>query len=172
MLQKSPDDFIDLQTYQVLSYQHSLNQPQISPGDGRPSQIASCGIFELADSHGKRSFCVGLFFPTDQRRTLYRAEVSDSSTPEEARQEIEAFTTEMGFLMTDSRLADLDSEARAKLLRLSPFLYKEMKLYFQALTQTEVRFKHEAVEGVAKREIEADRQQQFIDQYVTILSML
>lgn len=172
MLERSPDEFIDLQSYQVLDYQHSLNQPQISPGDGRPSQIASCGVFELSDLRGVRLFYVALFFPTDQVRTYYRIEAPSEIEVAEARQKIDAFTAEMGFLMTDSKFSDMEPEARTKLLRLSPFLYKDVKLYFQALSQTEVRFKHDSLESVARREVELDRQQQFIDQYVTILSML
>jgi hypothetical protein len=172
VLQRCPEEFIDLQIFQVLSYQHSLNQPQISPGDGRPSQIASCGVFELSDLQGARLFFVALFFPTDHTRTFYRIEAPSGAEAAAAKQEIDAFTAEMGFLMTDSKFSDLEPEARTKLLRLSPFLYKDVKLYFQALTQSEVRFKHDSVELVAKREVELDRQQQFIDQYVTILSML
>jgi len=171
MLNRSQDDYVDLNRYRVVGYQHSLNQPQVSPGNGQPTTLASCGVFEVADE--KRSlFFVGLYFPNESSRILYEMEVSVRQPRPDVLQEIDSFINELGFLMTDSKLSELNPQAQQQTLRLSPFVYKDIGLYVQGLSQSEVRFKREQMQGAVKKEVEFDSQKQFIDQYVTILSML
>lgn len=172
MLDKISHDYIDMNEFRVVSYQHSINQPQISLGDGRPTQVASCGVFELTTRKGKLSFCVGLFFPQDNSRVLYQTEFEEGNLRQEALEKVEGLISQMGFLMTDSNFTSLDSQAQQQLIRLSPFVYRDISSYFQALSRSEVRFKQNQSEISVKRDVAAIRQQQFIEQYVTILSML
>ncbi len=172
MFEAISETSIDLKKSNLLHLYHSLNQPQISPGPGLSAQNAEAFGFVIQHTPRSVSIYVGLFFPQAQKRILYRSGPVKMEAVESEMAEMEAFTGDMGFLMTNLHLAQCAPDQRHEILRTCPFFYADVELYYQALSISEIEIKRSQGEGLAKKEAEADLQHQFMHQYVSILSML
>jgi hypothetical protein len=164
--------FIDLHKLALVHVYQSLNQPQVSPGQGLVSQSAQATILVLRNSPTIIEIFVGLFFPDSNNRILYKSGPFQAEIVEEKIAEAEGFVGEMGFLMDNLHYSSSSQPERNEILRRIPFFYKEMDLYFQALSSSEIEVRKTKIEAVAQRDAQIDNHRLFLEKYVQIVSML
>lgn len=172
MFENQADTFIDLKKLQLLGIYQSLNQPQISPEPNVSPEPATC-FFILVETQGDQLFLfVGLHFFSSGHRILYR---TPSFLPEEAPERLahaEAFAGEMGFMMDDLHFSAANAAEKSEMLRTIVFFYKDNQTFLQALSSSEREVKQTQAAGNLTRETKAEQYSYFLEQYVTILSML
>lgn len=164
-------DFLEAKTDRLVAYYHSLNQPRISPPSGGAAGPASAHTMVFQEGGALHVF-VGLFFPEANQRVLYRLDSDLAERVPEALAACEAFTGEMGFLMTNTKFRDVAPEQRAEFVRTNPFFYQDLNHFFQALSATEIEVKRQKAELSAARDVEAEFQQTFVQAYVRLIAML
>lgn len=172
MFDQITDDFIDLKRSQLIFLFHSLNQPQISPGPGLAAQAAEAYTAVLQTLNQQMTIYVGLFFAQTNKRVLYRIGPFQSELLEAQMTEAEAFTSQMGFLMTNLNYNLATADEKQELTRMVPFFYRDIDLYYQSLSISEIEAKRISGDTSAKKDTEADLQKLFFQQYVTMLGML
>ena len=173
------DPFVDLKRQNLIHLFQSLNQPQVSPGVGLGAQAAE-GYLMVFQIEKQMSIYVGLYFRESSQRILYYSGLFSPDVLEEKLSSAESFVGEMGFMMDNVHLASATDMERADLIRTVPFFYKDMDLYFKALRTSEIevkKAKEKSVEigkgeGTASRDAQAELQKVFLEQYVTMVSML
>lgn len=172
MFEAQADPFIDLKKNQILSLYQSLNQPQISPQPGGAAEPATC-YFIISEITGERLYLyVGLHFFSSGYRVLYR---TPAFLPEEIPEKLahaEAFAGEMGFMMDDLHYSAANELERTEMLRTIVFFYRDTQTYMQALSSSEKEAKKTSAQTSVTKETRAEQYSYFLEQYVTILSML
>jgi len=163
---------VDLKSQPLLQIFHSLNQPQISPEPSMPPEPAEA-YFLLCETRGEKLFLyVGLWFEASKHRILYTSSELASEDAAEALVQAEAFAGEMGFLMDDLRFSLASESEKAGILRTVPFFYEDHETYLKALTPEEREAMDTQTLKTATRETKAEKYSHFLEQYVTLLSML
>jgi len=166
------EDSIDLKKVQLVYLYHSLNQPQISPGAGLSAQQAESYLMVFNNIQKQMLIYVGLYFAQSNKRILYKVGPFNAEDLENQMSEAETFTSQMGFLMTNLHFNSANNEERQEFLRINPFFYPDIDVYYQALSISEIEVKRSHSESTARKDAEADLHQLFFQQYVTILSLL
>lgn len=166
------EPFVDLKSSKLIHLYVSLNQPVISAGAGMSAEPAQGYVFACQDSSQRVILYVGLFFPQSDHRILYTLPPVDVGRLQEAISQAESFANEMGFMLDNSRLSSISTADRNDLIRTIPFFYRDLPLYYAALTDSEIEFKKSKVETSQARDAQVDAQRLFIDRYVELVSML
>jgi len=172
MFEQLTEENIDIKKMNLVHLYQSLNQPQISPGPGLSPQQAEAYMMVLMLTNRKMAIYVGLFFAQSNKRVLYMEGPFSNEALEAHMTEAESFTSEMGFLMTNLNFQSASPEEREEIIRTNPFFYRDVDLYYQSLSISEIEVKRSLGETTARKDAEADLHQIFLQQYVTILSML
>lgn len=172
MFETLENTFIDLKNLNLVHLYQSLNQPHISPAKGKGAQASHAYLMVLQSDPHSMMIYIGLFFPEESHRVLYGAK---PFAPEELVGRLaaaESFVAEMGFLMDNTHLSKASAEERAEILRTVPFFYKQLALYYDALSTSEIETKKALQQGHTSRDQQADLQRAFWERYVQLLSML
>lgn len=172
MFEQMNDEFIDMKKLSLIHLYHSLNQPQISPGVGLSPQQAEAYTMVFMTLSRQMMVYVGLFFAQSNKRVLYCQGPFTPEVLESQMVDAESFTSEMGFLMTNLNYQSSSQEEKQEIVRTIPFFYRDVDLYYQSLSISEIEVKRAQGETTARKDAEADVQQQFFQQYVTMISML
>lgn len=164
--------FLDPKKYSVLGLYQSLNQPQISPQPNVAAEPATCHFILVEAPNDSIQLFVGLHFFSSKYRVLYSTR---AFLPEEMPEKIalaEAFAGEMGFMMDDLHYASAGDADRTEMLRTLVFFYRDSQTYLQALSTDEKQVKQSQAQTSVTKETRAEQYSYFLEQYVTILSML
>lgn len=171
MFESLADTFIDLQKNQILGLYQSLNQPQISPQPGVAAEPATCFFILMEAGEERLLLYVGLHFFSSSHRVLYRTSAFLPEEVPEKLEQAEAFAGEMGFMMDDLHFSAGNELERTEMLRTIIFFYRDTQTYMQSLSTTEREAKKTFTQTVT-RETRAEQYSYFLEQYVTILTML
>lgn len=164
--------YLDLSKKSLVHLYKSLNQTNVSPGPGQVSQAANAYIFVFRNPSAQFEIAIGLHFADSGQRVLYTVPSFASEAVNDKVLEAEAFVGEMGFLMDNIRLSSLAAEEKSELLRKIPFFYKDMSLYQESLSTSEVEAMKAKVGGMGQKDAHSEMQKLFLDQYVNLVSML
>lgn len=172
MFEQITRSFVDLNERALVHVYKSLNQAQVSPGPGMTALSATAYIFVFRNSTSESEIRVGLHFTENDQQVVYEMPMFQPELINEKMGEAESFVSEMGFLMDNTHYSSASPDEKKEILRKIPFFYKEIGLYKQSLTDSEIEAKKVKAEVGAQKDSMADQQRIFIEQYVTLLSML
>lgn len=164
--------FLDLSHKSLMHLYRSLNQAQVSPGVGLTAQVASAYIFVFRNSPKEVEIMVGLHFTESGQRVLYKVPPFAPENTNEKVLDAEAFVGEMGFMMDNVRLSSLGPDERSELLRKIPFFYKDMRLFRESFTESELETQRAKAEATGQKDAQVEMHRLFYEQYITLLSML
>lgn len=172
MFKQIPETFIEFSKQHLVHLYQSLNQPHISPGAGLVAQPATAHLLVFQTSPAEIVIFIGLFFPESQQRVIYRMDAFSPEFLAENLAQAEAFVGEMGFMMDNLRLSSATEAERIETIRLVPFFYQDIELFFKALSTSEIQIRKAKVETAVYREQQADQQRVLLENYVRLLGML
>lgn len=115
-------------------------------------------------------FCV--FLSRSQRLKIYESEVFPLEKTPEKLAVLEAFAADMGFQMEDLRFSAAEASDQADMLRLCPLFHPQVEDYLSALHPEERESLSENFETTAFRRQSIEKYSYFLQQYLTLLSML
>ncbi|MBN8555714.1 MAG: hypothetical protein J0L93_09735 [Deltaproteobacteria bacterium] len=166
------EEFVDLAKLSLVHVYQSLNQPQVSPGQGMVAQSASAFLMVCRNSPTVIEIFIGLYFSEANQRVLYHSTPFPAEVVEEKIAEAEAFVGEMGFLMDNLHFSTANATERNDILRRIPFFYSDFELYLQALSESEIEARNAKAEAITHRGAQVDFQRVFLEKYVQMVSML
>lgn len=168
MFEQSQESFIDLKSTTVVHLYHSLNEPTVSVGDGLPPQVAKAHLLVTQSKPRIFDISIGLFFPETSKRVLYKMPSFQVELLNEKLGEAEAYAEQMGFIMDNTKFERSSAGDKENLLRTVPFVYQDVRHFYQALSQTELKF----LKAKSENSSSVDNQKLFLEQYLRIVSML
>lgn len=165
---------VDLSAYRPQHVFVSKNKTKLAFDESSTAEACKAWCFVLEDVNEDRfQVCVGLFFLESQALKVFALESNfePQKTPENLVL-AEAFAGDMGFFLEDLRYSSSSTKDQAEIRRLTPFFYPSLEAYLQALSDEERSSLMENFETTQIRAQSAEKYEHFVEQYVTILSML
>lgn len=172
MFRQMEQAYVDPSKHSVVQLYQSLNQPQISPEPNVAPEASTSVFIVTEEGEEQLRLFIGLSFSPSEHRILYCSEAFLPEDSPEVLAQAEAFAGEMGFMMDDLRYGSATDRDREDMLRRIPFFYANQETYLQALSESEREAKLNHTQMTATKESAAEKYNFFLQQYVTILSML
>lgn len=164
--------FIDPKKLRLIHLYQSLNQPQVSIDSDQAPEPALAHFIMAEAGEEQLYLFIGLFFLNSDERVVFQdGPFSPEDSPEKLA-EAEAFAGEMGFMMDDLYFSSASEPERAELQRKVPFFYKNLQAYLDSLSATEQEVKATTTQLSLDKDTTAQKYSYFLEQYVTMLSML
>ncbi len=171
MFEQMKDSYIEMADRQLVHLYRSLNEPAISMTAGSQATPAR-GYMMVFKAQKKIQIFVGLYFPQTKERMLFESKAFPAEQLHDNLSQGETFLSDMGFLVDNTHFFSANSDQKNEMMRTLPFLYREMDLYLQALTSSEMQASSRKVEAAQSRDRHVELQRTFLEQYLTLISML